>query len=252
MAGNTAQPGTTVAQRVVALLGAFDDRHRSLTLSRLAERAGLALPTAHRLAGELVAGGLLQRRDDGAYVVGRRTWDIGLLAPVQTDLRRAASPFLQDIYAATLATVHLAVREGTEVLYVERISGRASVPIVSTVGSRLPLHCTGVGKALLAHAPPDVREAVLSRPLRRVTPYTVVQPGTLARQLDQAVRDGYASTVEEMSAGACSVGVPIRRGTADDAEVVAALGIVVPSLKRDRSRLVASLQVAARGIGRSL
>ena len=77
----------------------------------------------------------------------------GLLAPVQTGLRQVASPFLNDIHAATLATVHLAVRERAQVLYVERLSGRTSVPVVSRVGSRLPMHSTGVGKVLLAHAP---------------------------------------------------------------------------------------------------
>lgn len=252
MAGNTREPGTTVVQRVVALLGAFDDRHRRLPLTLLAERAGLAVPTAHRLAAELVAGGLLERRADGTFEVGRRTWDLGLLAGVETDLRQVASPFLQDIHAATRATVHLAVREGTEVLYVERISGRASVPIVSTVGSRLPLHPTGVGKVLLAHAPPEVVEAVLAAPLRRTTPYTVVQPGLLARQLAHVRRDGFATTVEEMSLGGCSLAVPVRQGVADDAPVVAALGVVVPDLRRDKTRLLASLRTAAAGIARSL
>lgn len=252
MAGNTAVPGTTVTQRVIALLDAFDDRHRRLSLSQLAERSGLAVPTAHRLVAELVRGGLLERREDATYVVGRRLWDLGLLAAVQTDLRAAASPFLQDIYAAMLATVHLAVREGSEVLYVERISGRASVPIVSTVGSRLPMHSTGVGKVLLAYAPPEVVEAVLGAPLRRVTPYTIVQPGTLLRQLRDVRRNGYATTVEEMSAGGCSLAVPVRRGTDPDAPVVAAIGVVVPTLKRDKSRLLASLATAAAGISRSL
>ena len=78
--------------------------------------------------------------------MGRRLWDVGLLAPVQTGLRQLASPFLHDLYAATLATVHLAVRDGTEVLYLDRLAGHASVPVVSTVGSRLPLHATGVGQ----------------------------------------------------------------------------------------------------------
>jgi DNA-binding IclR family transcriptional regulator len=85
--------------------------------------------------------------------------------------------------------------------------------------------------------------------LTRVTPYTIVQPGTLRRQLARVVRDDYATTVEEMSLGACSVGVPIRAGNDD---VVAALGIVVPSLKKDRARLVSAMQVAARSIGRAL
>lgn len=247
MAGNTSVPGASVVSRSLALLFAFDETHRRMTLSELARRADLPLPTAHRLVGELVAGGALVRRSNGEYVVARRLWQVGLLAPVETGLREVARPFLNDLHATTRATVHLAVREGTEVLYLERLSGRASVPVVSTVGSRLPLHATGVGKALLAHAPEDVVSDALAR-LVRVTPYTITQPSRMREQLQQVRRDGYATTVEEMTLGACSVAVPVRAG----GQVVAALGVVVPSLKRDRARLVAALQVAAQGIGRSV
>jgi len=248
MAGNTATPGATVASRVLAILGAFDDRHRALTLTDLARRSGLTLTTAHRLVGELTGWGALRRDEDGRYLVGRRLWQLGLLAPVQTNLREAASPFLHDLYGATLATVHLAVREGTEVLYVDRLSGHASVPVVSTVGSRLPLHSTGVGKVLLAHAPDDVRRRVLAAPLPRLTPYTVTEPARLSRQLARVRQDGYAATVEEMTLGACTVAVPVTAGES----VLAALGIVVPDLRRTRAQLVGALQVAAQGISRSL
>lgn len=247
MAGRSSTPGASVTSRSLALLGAFDDTHRRLTLTELADRAVLPVPTAHRLVGELVEWGALARTADGRYVVGRRLWDVGLLAPVQTGLRQLASPYLHDLYGATLATVHLAVRDGDEVLYVDRLSGHASVPVVSQVGSRLPMHATGVGKVLLAHAPPDVQSRVLGS-LTRVTAYTVTQPGTLRKQLTRVLRDDYATTVEEMTLGACSVAVPIRRGDS----VVAALGIVLPGLGKDRPRLVAALQVAARGIGRAL
>ena len=247
MAGNSFTPGASVTSRALALVGAFDEDHRRLTLTELSDRAGLPMPTAHRLVRELVEWGALARSSSGEYVIGRRLWDVGLLAPVQAGLVELASPYLHDLYGATLATVHLAVRDGVEVLYLERLRGSTSVPIVSTVGSRLPLHATGVGKVLLAHAPAAVQGQVLAD-LPRITPYTVTQPGRLRRQLSHVLRDGYATTVEEMSLGACSVAVPIRRR--DD--VVAALGIVVPSLKRDRPRLVAALQVAARGIGRAL
>jgi DNA-binding IclR family transcriptional regulator len=248
VAGNTSTPGASVVSRALALLFAFDAQHRRLTLTDLARRADLPLATTHRLAAELVAGGALVRRTNGDYVVGRRLWDVGLLAPVQTGLRQIASPFLNDIHAATLATVHLAVRERTQVLYVERLSGRASVPVVSTVGSRLPMHATGVGKVLLAHAPPDVQERVLSD-LNRITPYTVTQRDRLERQLERVRRDGFATTAEEMTLGACSIAVPVH---GPGGAVVAAVGIVVPSLKRDRARLLAALQVAALGVGRSL
>ncbi|MFC5677048.1 IclR family transcriptional regulator [Aeromicrobium endophyticum] len=247
MAGNTSAPGVTVTSRVLALLGAFDEHHRALTLTDLARRAGVPVPTAHRLVAELVAGGALARRPSGEYVVGRRLWDVGLLAPVEIGLRRVAEPFLHDIHAATRATVHLAVRDGSEVLYLERMRGRASVPVVSQIGSTLPMHCTGVGKVLLAHAPDEVQRQVLQS-LQRVTRYTVTQPGLLQQQLEGVRRDGVATTSEEMTLGACSVAVPVMR----DDEVVAAIGVVVRSLKRDRAGLVAALQVAAQGIGRSL
>jgi DNA-binding IclR family transcriptional regulator len=249
MAGNTSTPGASVASRLLAVLATFDERHRSLTLSEMAVRAGLPVATAHRLAAELVAGAALQRRADGRFEVGRLIWSAGLLAPVEGRLRQVAEPFLHDVYAATLATVHLAVRDGSEVLYLERMMGRASVPIVSTVGSRLPMHCTGVGKVLLAHAPRDVQQHVFAH-LTRITPYTVVAPAVLSRQLERVRREAVATTAEEMSPGACSLAVPVVQQS--DGAVVAAIAVVVPSLKRDRQRLLGALQVAARGIGRLL
>jgi DNA-binding IclR family transcriptional regulator len=243
-----------VASRILAVLYAFDEQHPRLTLTELARRAALPVPTAHRFATELVAGGALVRRPTGEYVIGRKLWDVGVLAPVHTGLRETASPFLNDIHAATRATVHMAIRDGLQVLYVDRLAGRASVPVVSTIGSRLPMHSTGVGKVLLAHAPEDVQEQALAN-LSRITPYTITQPHLLRQQLARIRRDGYATTSEEMSLGACSIAVPIRTRSPGDAEhwpVVAAVGVVVASLKRDKTRLLTALQVAAQGISRSL
>ena len=181
MAGNTSAAGATVTSRVLALLGAFDAGHRELSLSELARRSGVPVSTAHRLVAELAGWGALRRTAAGAYVVGGRLWDIGLLAPVARELREVAVPFLHDLYGATLETVHLAVREDDHVLYLETLSGTRSVPVVSTVGSRLPMHATGVGKVLLAYAPGDVRQRVLAAPLPRFLPRTVTSPAILAR-----------------------------------------------------------------------
>lgn len=249
MAGNTSTAGASVVSRVLALLVAFDEQHRSLSLTELARRADLPVSTTYRIASELVVGEVLTRGASGKYVVGRRLWDIGLLAPVQTGLRQVAAPFLIDLHAATRATVHLAIRDGAQVLYLERISGNASVPVVSTVGSRLPLHSTGVGKMLLAHAPVVIQDEALAS-LPRLTPYTITSPAQLRRQLERIRREGYATTAQEMTLGACSAAVPIWGS--DGETVVAALGVVVASLRRDRPRLVTALQVAAQGIGRSL
>ena len=246
MAGGSA-PGASLVARTLDVLGAFDDQHRRLTLTQLAGRAGLSAPTTLRIVRQLVAGGALVREEDGRYAVGRRMWDLGLLAPVQTRLRDVAAPFLADLQAATRATVHLAVRDGDAALYLDRLSGVASVPVVSRMGTRLPLHATGVGKVLLAHAPPEVRERVLAR-LTAVTPYTVTSRRVLAGQLARVARDGYATTTEEMTLGASSVAVPVRVG----GEVVAAMGVVVADFRHHRARLLAGLQVAAAGVGRGL
>jgi DNA-binding IclR family transcriptional regulator len=242
------EPGTparrSVTARALSLLATFDSAHRSQTLSELARRSDLPLATAHRLVSELVEWGALVRRDTGEYVVGRRLWSLGLLAPTQTGLRELASPYLHDLFGATGATVHLAVLDGVHALYLDRLAGHASVPVISEVGGRLPLHATGVGKVLLAHAPDHVRAVALAR-LTRHTRYTVTQPGVLARQLDRVRAEGVATTSEEMTLGACSVAVPVRAGN----RVTAALGVVVPHLHQ-QGRLVAAMEVAARGIGR--
>ena len=251
MAGRSSSPGRSVTSRALAILDAFDSTAPRLTLSEIAERSGTPLTTAHRLLGELTEWGALHRRADGRYEIGRKLWDLGLLAPVQLELRQVAAPFLLDLHTTIRDTVHLAVRDGLQALYVERISGRESVPMVSQVGTRLPLHATGVGKVLLAAAPPGVVEQVL-RSLTRQTRHTVVEPGRLRRELAEVRRRHYARTSEEMSPGAASLAVPIQVDGRDGPLVVAALGIVVPPHRRDLLRLVPVLEVAARGIGREL
>lgn len=246
MAGGSG-PGASLVTRALDVLGAFDDRHRQLSLSQIAKRAGLPPPTALRILRELTAGGALVRGEDRVYRVGKMLWNLGLLSPVETDLRRVAAPFLQDLHAATHATVHLAVRDDDSALYLDRLSGRRSVPVVSQVGTRLPLYPTGVGKVLLAHAPEDVTRRVMAA-LHPQTPYTVTAPGLLAKQLTRVRADGFATTCEEMTLGACSIAVPVWVET----DVVAAIGVVVPDFSRERTRLTTALTMAARGIGRGL
>ena len=244
-------PVVSAAGKLLAVLAAFDDEHRRLHLSELAERAGLALTTTHRIVAELSGWGALERRPDDTYVIGRRLWNLGLLSPVQTDLRLVAAPFLHDLHAATKATVHLAVLDGTEALYVERTSGRWSVPIVSDVGTRLPLHTTGVGKVLLAHAPGDVVARCLAHLSARTT-RTVVDAQVLADQLQVVEAQGWAVTDQEMTPGASSVAVPLRDATR---RVVAALGLVVAPFEAGSPALqsmVTALRVTAAGIERNL
>lgn len=249
MAGHTSQPGRSVTSRVLAILGAFDLAHPRLSLSEISRRSGLPLPTTHRLVNEIVAWRGLRRCADGPYEIGLRLWEIGLLAPLHNHLREVALPFLQTLYEATRENVHLAVRDGDDALYVDKLAGHRSVPIVSRIGARLPLHATGVGKALLAHDTPAFRREYLARPLARPTRYTIVEPGRLLADLDQAVQRGYAVTHEEMTLGSSSVAAPILDCTG---RPVAAIAVVVHSARVDPAKLAPPVRLAAEGIAARL
>jgi DNA-binding IclR family transcriptional regulator len=243
----------SVTGRVFSILEAFDGDHRALTLTEIARAAGLPVSTAHRLVGELTAWGALERGTDGAYRVGLRLWEVGSLAPRSSGLRERAMPILEDLYEAVRQNVQLAVRDGHEVVYVERLAHPEAVRLLSRVGGRWPLHPTGVGHVLLAHAPPAVQESVLAERLPAFTPRTVTDPAALRRMLAAVRRDGVAVCDGMIDLAALSVAAPVR---GEDDAVVAALSVVVPSPSEgggiEPRTLVPAVRAAARGISRAL
>jgi DNA-binding IclR family transcriptional regulator len=241
--------GPTVTSKVFAILGAFVPGEARLNLTQISRRTGLPIATAHRLASELVRCGGLERERGGTYRVGVRLWEIGSLAPVRGGLRELAIPFMEDLYEATHANVQLAVLDGFDALFLEKISGRDSVQILTRVGGRLPLHATGVGKALLAHASPDTIEAVIARGLEALTPRTIVEPDEMRACLDEIRRAGFAWTRDEMTVGAASVGAPVF---GPGSVAVAAISIVVDSRIADIGRLAPPVRTAARGLSRQV
>jgi DNA-binding IclR family transcriptional regulator len=243
---------TGVAARVLDVLGAFTEEAPELTLTAISRRTGIPLTTVHRLAGELVAGGALERGDDGRYRIGLRLWEIAALAPANLGLRERAMPFLEDLHEVTRHNVTLAVpdpEDGTEVVYLERLAARDAVSILSRVGSRFPAHATGVGLALLAHAAPDVVDRALARPLRRFTPFTVCDPAAVLATLASVRNCGFVISDRQIEEVSLSVAAPVREGAGP---VVAALSIVVPADGTNPHAYVPAVRAAARGISRAL
>jgi len=215
--------GRTVTSKVFSILAAFEGRSSGLTLSEISALADLPLPTAHRLVTELVGWGALERDPKGRYVVGLRLWEVAQNAGRQ--LRETVRPYLQDLFSLTQETAHLAIREGNEALYIDRVYSSKRVPRASRVGGRLPLHATAVGKVLLAYEEQWVREAYLAGPLTAHTAHTHVHPARLAKELVLVREQGYATTAEEVRPGSCSIAVPVSGGNASGA----ALGLVMLS-----------------------
>jgi len=239
----------TASGKVLALLDAFDADHPALTLSELARRAGLPLSTTHRLAAELLGWGGLERGADQRYRIGLHLWEVGSMAPRGLGLREAALPYMSDLYEATHENVQLAVREGIEVVFVERIAGRHAVPVLTRVGGRFPMSATGVGLVLLAFAPAEVQEQALAAPMERFTPLTVTDAARLRRVLADVRRTGLAVSDRQVTLDALSVAAPV---TGPGEEVIAALSVVVQYDGAVPQALAPAVRAAARGISRVL
>jgi DNA-binding IclR family transcriptional regulator len=239
----------TAAGRLLAVLDTFAPGHSVLSLTEISRRAGLSLTTTHRLVGELVNWGALERDPKGRYRIGLHLLELAALAPRGLELRELAQPFLEDLFQATKAHIHLAVRDGLEVVYVETLRARGAVSIMSRLGGRWPMYVTGTGLVLLAYSDPAVQEEVLRGPFTRFTSQTVDDPRVLRRMLADVRHTGVAIAEEQLTLEAVAVAVPVR-GVRD--EVVAALGAVVHVKESEPRALVPVLSAAARGISRTL
>jgi len=198
----------TVLGKAVAILRAFRPDDTVLSLAELVRRTGLAKGTAHRVAGDLVTHRLLDRAD-GGYRLSGGLFELGMRAAAERSLLELAMLFLQVLYERTHETVHLGVADGVEVVYVAKIGGHRQAASPSRPGGRMPLHCTAIGKVLLAYAGEPLRRQVLGAPLERRTPHTIVAPGLLARQLDNVVETGVAFEREESGMGLLCVAAPV-------------------------------------------
>jgi len=239
----------SVLGRALTVLETFSAEQREQTLGSIQQRAGLPSATTHRLVAELVEWGALDRVGRGRYRIGLRLWQLGSLAPQARELRDVALPFLHDLLDVTHQVVHLVVLDGREALFLERLIARGAVPTRSRVARRLPLHATGPGKVLLAHAPPELVDSVLAAGLPRMARGTITDPAVLHRRLAEIRACDYCLSCEEMTDGAASVAAPVRGA---DGRVVAAISAVVPVVTTDLRSLVPAVRLAAAGISRGL
>src|SRR6478752_10111870 len=153
--------GDSVVDRVLRLIAAFPEGVTALPLSELAARAELPLTTAHRLVRQLAGHGLLDVGPGGSVSLGLRLWELANRNSPTLELRQAAMPFMEDIQQVLNQNVNLAVLDGWEALFVERLSRRGSVANRAQIAGRMPVHLSSAGLALMAHQPAAVQAAYL-------------------------------------------------------------------------------------------
>ncbi|MBB2975711.1 DNA-binding IclR family transcriptional regulator [Microbacterium endophyticum] len=247
-------PAEGVLSRAARLLRAFTADDDGVTAATLAVRTGLSRSTAHRLAVELTSLGMLDRRADGSYAVGTGIWEIGELAAVSARLRERALPHMLRLYEATGENVHVAVLSSenpadAEALYVARVTGPHSIPTLSRVGGRHPLHTTGVGKALIAQQDDEWIDLFLLRGLQRETVHSITDAARFRQDVVRARERGFATTRQEMTLGNVSIAVAIPPLPGLP---LAALGIVTHMARADEARLAPLVVAAAGDIARAV
>ncbi|MEU6353008.1 IclR family transcriptional regulator [Streptomyces sp. NPDC047072] len=234
-------------EKAAVILECFTPSGGPFRLSELSERTGLAKPTVHRLATDLVRLGWLER-SGAQYRLGPKLFELGSLVPHRLDLREAALPFLQDLFEATRETVHLGVRDGMDVVYLERIHGHEALQLPSRIGGSLPLTCTGVGKALLAFSGAELTEELLTQPLPSLTPHSITDPARLRMALEKIRVSGLAYEEQEAAPGVSCIAAPVFSG----GTVVAALSVAVPRSRFSPAQLAPAVRTAALGLSRVL
>jgi DNA-binding IclR family transcriptional regulator len=218
------------------LIRAFSEDHYEIGISDLAKRLGLAKSTVHRLASTLLDEGMLeQNAGDGKYRLGLALFELGTLVRRKMDFTMEARPFLRALMEKTGETVHLAILDHDSVLYVISLESKQALRMGSKVGTRVPVHATAVGKALLAFQPEEEIARIVARGLPASAPNTIVDSKALQRELALVRARSYAEDDEESEVGLRSVAAPIRN---DSGAVIAAISIAGPVHRMTRKTLL--------------
>lgn len=237
------------------VLRAFSQADQELGVTELARRLDLGKSTTHRLVRTLEAERLLeQNRRTGKYRLGLALYELGSTVTEHVDLHQAALPVLTTLRHQTGEMVHVAVLDGVEVVYVERLESHHMLPVFRRIGHRLPAHWTSSGKVLLAALPREEQERRLrGAQLDPHTRNTITDVSSLLGQLDEVRRRGWASNIEEGEVGVVSVGAPLR---GDDGSVIASVTVVgstdritAETMGRYRTAVVEAAAVISRRLG---
>lgn len=219
-------------------------------VSELARQLDLTKSNVHRYLQTFAALGYISA-NNGRYAPTLKIWQQGARVIERLDLRRAIRPIMDQLARETRETVHLAISEGPEVIYIDKAEGVHSVRAFSEIGERAPAHCSAAGKIFLAFHPTAMRDT-LAGPLRHYTPLTIVEPDTLAAEVDAVRRTGVAINRGEWEASVGGVAAPVW---GPDDQIIASMGLTVPLSRYNdeySATLVSHVRAAAAEASRAL
>lgn len=240
-------PGDSMVERVAALLDAFAVTDVGVPVAELARRTGLPRSTTHRLVDQLVAVGLLER--DGSVVsLGLRLFELGQLVPQQRKVRSAVSPYLHDLCAATRHTANVAIVDGPDMIYLDRVPWRGAAPMPFRPGGRHPAHATAMGKAIMAHLPAEQVDLMCQAGLPALTPSTITTRDALEAQLEEIRATGLSYDRGETRGGVFCVASPVFDR---DGRVLGAVSVTGMAGPADVARCGPAVRNAALNLSRT-
>ena len=239
------QPTIQVLERMFSLLDVLASYQDPVSLKTISAQTGLHPSTAHRILNDLAIGGFVDRPQVGSYRLGMRLLELGNLVKVRLDVRDAAIGPMRELHKLTHQPVNLSMRQGDEIVYIERsYSERSGMQVVRTVGGRAPLHLTSVGKLFLAQDDPlRVRAYATRTGLAGHTRNSITELAALERELAKVQRSGIARDDEELEVGVHCMAAGIYD---DQDKLVAGLSISAPADRLEEAWVDRLKQVAAQ------
>jgi DNA-binding IclR family transcriptional regulator len=244
------KPTVQVIERMFTLFEVLAAREEAMSLKEISEKTGLHPSTAHRILNDLAQGRFIDRPESGTYRLGMRLLELGNLVKARLNVRDVALGPMKELYRQIQQPVNLSVRQGDEIVYIERsYSERSGMQVVRAIGGRAPLHLTSVGKLFLAAEEPSRLRAYATRTgLAGQTKNSITQLPALERELETARRMGMARDNEELELGVRCMAASILD---DQGQLIAGLSISAPASRLDEA-WAPKLQTAARDISRAL
>jgi DNA-binding IclR family transcriptional regulator len=223
-------------EKACVLMEVVSDYPNGVSITELAEKLKMYKSTVHRLLNTLAARGYIEQDSEtGRYKLGYRLLDLGMKLLSGIDLRREALPHLRNLAASAHEVVHLALMDQGDIVYIEKVESQNTIRMHSRVGTRVPVHATGLGKAILAFLPKlEVEDVIRRYGLPESTPYTITDRQKFLHALNEVRQNRFAMDIEENEIGICCVAAPIFDSTQ---KVVAACSVSGPNIRMTKERL---------------
>ena len=243
-------PTIQVIERLFSLMDVLASREDAISLKEISEKTGLHPSTAHRILNDLTIGRFVDRPEPGSYRLGMRLLELGNMVKARLNVRDAALAPMRDLHKLIQQPVNLSMRQGDEIVYIERAySERSGMQVVRAIGGRAPLHLTSVGKLFLSDDEPmKVRSYATRTGLSGHTKNSITQLPVLERELSRVRQYGIARDNEELELGVRCIAAGIYD---DQGKLLAGLSISAPADRLDEAWLP-KLQATAEGISQAL